>query len=75
MDLQSFSSQELHVDYVNWEGVASVRRIAPQRLVFGANQWHPEPQWLLECWDIDKQAMRTFALKDCNFRAALGGAA
>ena len=70
----SSASQELTIDYVNWRGERAVRRVAPSRLIFGSTSWHPEPQWLLECWDIDKQEMRTYALKDCNFRIAEGGA-
>ena len=37
-------------------------------LRFGSTQWHPEPQWLLQAWDVDKDAERDFAL--AGFHAA-----
>lgn len=48
--------------YCNWRGVVSRRTVTPTGIRFGANEWHREPGWLLEGWDQDKKAMRTFAL-------------
>ena len=49
--------------YRNWEGKVSVRRVRPTGLLkFASTAWHPEPQWLMECWDLDKQATRDYAL-------------
>lgn len=31
---------------------------------FDSNQWHPEPQWLMNATDVEKGELRTFALKD-----------
>lgn len=50
------------ISYVNWRGEAGERRILPTRLAFEANEWHPEPQWILFAWDLDKDAERGFAL-------------
>lgn len=50
--------------YKNWRGETNKRRIVPNRLWFGANQWHLMPQWFIEAYDIDKGAMRMFALAD-----------
>jgi hypothetical protein len=33
-------------------------------IAFGSNEFHPEPQWLLHGWELNKQAERTFAIKD-----------
>jgi predicted DNA-binding transcriptional regulator YafY len=52
------------IDYVNWRGERSWRRVVPQRLYFAAVEWHPGEQWLLDAWDVDKQAIRSFAMKD-----------
>jgi predicted DNA-binding transcriptional regulator YafY len=52
------------IDYVNWRGERSWRRVVPQRLYFAAVEWHPGEQWLLDAWDVDKQATRSFAMKD-----------
>lgn len=52
----------LQVTYTNWRGETALRTIAePYRAFFGANEWHTEPQWLLEAFDVDKQAKRTFS--------------
>lgn len=52
--------------YKNYRGEVAERRIQPIRVDFDATDWHPEPQWLLIAYDLDKQAERTFALKDFN---------
>jgi predicted DNA-binding transcriptional regulator YafY len=53
--------------YTNWRGVTSVREAIPIRVWYGSTEWHPEPQWLLTAYDVEKQADRDFALTDCNF--------
>lgn len=50
--------------YTNWRGETAERTILPQRVWFGATDWHPEPQWLLAAIDVEKGAERDFALKD-----------
>ena len=50
--------------YTNWKGETAQRRIIPRRIWWGATEWHPDPQWLLTAFDVDKQAERDFALKD-----------
>lgn len=50
--------------YTNYRGETSVRRVIPKRIWFGATDWHPEDQWMLDAVDLDKQAERSFALKD-----------
>ncbi len=60
--------------YTNHRGEFGTRRVIPQRLYFGATAWHPEPQWLLEAQDLDKDAVRVFAFKDMASFSAAGGA-
>lgn len=50
--------------YKNWRGESGVRRAFPIRTFFGSTEWHPAPQWLLEAWDLDKGALRVFAMAD-----------
>lgn len=50
--------------YTNWKGETAERAIIPRRVWWGSTEWHPEPQWLLTAFDVDKQAERDFALKD-----------
>ena len=54
--------QDVQIDYTNWRGERSVRKIHPLRLTFENNEWHPESQWLLEAVDLEKGEVRTFAL-------------
>jgi len=52
------------IDYVNYRGERSVRTIVPQRLFFGEVEWHPGRQWILDAWDVEKSAIRSFAIGD-----------
>lgn len=54
------------IDYTNWRGKRSERLIQPVAIRFGATEWHPEPQWLLDAVDIEKAEDRTFAMKDIH---------
>lgn len=50
--------------YKNYRGETSVRLVRPIMMSFGTTGFHPEPQWLLHAWDLNKEAERTFAMKD-----------
>lgn len=52
--------------YRNWRGEVAERRVIPREIHFGATEWHPEPQWLLRAFDMDKGAERDFAMKDIS---------
>ena len=54
----------LKIQYKNWRGVIAEREILPRRCYFGSNEWHTENQWLMTAWDVQKDAMRTFAMSD-----------
>jgi predicted DNA-binding transcriptional regulator YafY len=58
--------QEVMIDYSNYKGERSLRRIRPLRVVFENNEWHPETQWILEAVDIDKGQERGFAIKSIH---------
>lgn len=58
--------REVTIDYTNWRGERSTRRVRPLDLVFENNEWHPETQWLLEAYDLERQAIRTFAVKNIH---------
>lgn len=51
------------IDYTNWRGVRSYRKITPIRIRFGVSPWHMEPPWLLIAFDFDKRQEREFAMK------------
>ncbi|WP_234891478.1 hypothetical protein [Agrobacterium vitis] len=52
------------LNYTNYRGETSERTILPKNIWFGSTEWHPEPQWLLTAFDLEKKADRDFALKD-----------
>lgn len=52
------------IRYRNHRGETALRRIIPKVIRFSFSQWHPEIQWLLDAVDIDRNADRTFAMKD-----------
>lgn len=56
----------VEIVYTNYRGETSVRRIVPASLRYGATEYHPEPQWLLDAYDLEKAANRTFAMQDVH---------
>jgi len=56
----------VRITYTNWRGVTSERRIIPREIRHGKCEWHPQPCYLLEAYDVDKQADRTFAMTDIH---------
>lgn len=56
--------QKLRFRYTNWQGIASTRDVEVISLVYGSNEWHRDPQWILAALDRDKGEVRYFALCD-----------
>lgn len=54
------------IHYTNHRGETADRRIVPIKIVYKGTEWHPEPQWLLQAYDHDRQAERLFALADIS---------
>lgn len=54
------------IDYTNWRGERSERRIRPYSIVYSSTEWHPEPQWILLAWDVERMVDRGFAMKDIH---------
>jgi predicted DNA-binding transcriptional regulator YafY len=52
------------IRYTNWRGETMLRKIIPKAIRFGSTEWHPEEQWLLDAYDLDRGADRSFAMKD-----------
>ncbi len=60
-----FQEQErVKICYTNYKGETSIRDIIPIKIWFGKTEWHPETGWLMDAYDIEKQADRSFAMKD-----------
>lgn len=62
-------SQYLQGDYKNHKGVIELRSLVPLRVRWESTEYHT-PQYILTGWCKDRQAERSFALSDFNFRAA-----
>jgi len=60
------NDKPIWINYTNYRGETSDRLIVTRELFFGSNEWHPDPQWLLRAFDVEKQAERTFAMKDVH---------
>ena len=56
----------ISIVYTNWKGKTAIRRITPLNFYHGSTEYHPKPQWLVDAWDLEKKANRTFALKDIH---------
>jgi hypothetical protein len=56
----------VEIDYTNWLGVRSKRKILPHRLIFDSNEWHPVEQWLLVATDYPSDTEKTFALSSIH---------
>lgn len=60
----SGEKQIVRIIYTNYRNETAPRIIIPKRIFFDKTEWHPEEQWLLEAYDLDKKANRSFAMKD-----------
>jgi len=59
-----FPEQEVMIDYTNYRGIRSMRRIQPLKLEFISNDYHPDKTWLLTAVDVDKGEVRTYDLSE-----------
>ena len=57
---------EVELDYTNWKGERRLRRVLPHELWYGTTNYHPTPQWFIRAIDLEKNAMRDFALRDIH---------
>lgn len=57
-------NKKIVVLYTNWKGKTEKRTIIPWVAYWGSTEFHPEEQFLLKCYDVEKQAERTYAMKD-----------
>lgn len=54
--------QDLLIDYTNWKGHRRIRPVRPVCIMFGSNEYHTVPQWLMEAYDLEDGGVKTFAL-------------
>ena len=63
---ESSVSAEVEILYTNYRGETSLRSIIPREIWFGKTEWHLGPQWFMDAYDIQRHAVRSFALKDIH---------
>lgn len=56
----------VRIDYTNYRGERRERVVLPLEIGFRETPHHRPAQWVLEAFDVEKQARRTFALKDIH---------
>lgn len=61
-------SDHVTIEYTNYRGERGRREIIPIQttLRFSSTEFHPEQQWLMDAFDVKKEAYRTFAMKDIH---------
>lgn len=50
--------------YTNYRHETAIRTIIPEKIWYGSTSWHPEQQWLLDAFDVEKGERRSFAIAD-----------
>ena len=60
----------VRIAYTNWRDEATTPLILPRRIFWGSNEYHPEPCWLIEAIDIEKDEFRTYDLAKIGARPA-----
>lgn len=60
------SPKIISIFYTNYRGESAVRKIIPRKIWYGKTKWHTKKQWLLNAYDLDKGADRSFALQDIH---------
>lgn len=63
---------EMEFVYTSYEGETRLRKAIPLGLRFEMTEWHGL-QMIMVGWDTEKQAERSYALKDCVFKADSSG--
>ena len=54
----------IKVKYKNYQGEIGIRNIIPQNVYYGSTEFHKTDQWLMDVWDVEKDAQRTYAMLD-----------
>ena len=54
----------LDISYINYKGQQAWRKVIPLGTAFKSSEWHNggKPTWIMECWDLEKEAMRDFEM-------------
>lgn len=56
------AGDELQFPFVNYRDSRETRHVLVLGASYGANAYYPEPQWFLDCWDLERGERRSFAI-------------
>jgi predicted DNA-binding transcriptional regulator YafY len=62
--IQFAPGQVVSFTYRNWKGAVDERTVRVISLEYGSTEWHPEAQWFMRAFDVRKQSVRLFAIRD-----------
>jgi len=67
------SADTVEVTYTNWRGKTAVRRLILGGVRYGTTDWHKEPTWLINAFDVDHAAQiwKEYDLTKMNFTPSL----
>lgn len=62
-------TRAIHVLYTNHKNRTAWRKVVPlnKLLRYDTTPHHPDKQWLMEVWDVNKQEYRTYALEGIHW--------
>lgn len=65
----------LEFDYLNWKGNTVHRRVQVQgQVYYGISEYYPEPTWLVNGTDLDRNVARTYKMSNmANVVEGVGG--
>lgn len=66
IDIEAARKRIVEIDYTNYRGERSRRRILPGRIHYGVSAYHDGPQWFVDAIDVERSVNRTFALADVH---------
>lgn len=50
--------------YQNWRGQTGYRTVKDPKFWYGSTEFHKHPQWMIKAYDVEKDAIRDFAVCD-----------
>lgn len=50
----------------NYRGEDETRHVIFHGCDYGSNDYYPEPEWFIRCWDIERGESRSFVLRNID---------
>lgn len=66
MNISIAEGDRIKFRYTNYRGVTTERTVKVMSIEYGTTNWHPDPGFLMEASDLEKDEYRLFAMKDMS---------